>query len=155
MVNAYNGSLYSLQSPIAALSNEAPNSYNRFLYPVMTEIHTSTLLTAARKPSKQIFGYYLIRSNIIDNSQFFSEGVMLPVVSVVSKNYTRADFVFSDSSIDSFTVTKSGVISSVTTGIYKPNGELARADARSAVIYKIVKTLNYNPNIAAEILKIK
>ena len=155
MVNAYDGSQYTLQSPIAALSNESPNTYAQFLYPVMTEIQTSTLLTAARKPSKQIFGYYLIRSNIIDNSQFFSEGVMLPVVSVVSKNYTGADFVFSDSNSDSFTVTKSGVISSVTTGIYKPNGELARADEHSAVIYKIVKRMNFNPNIAAEILNKK
>jgi hypothetical protein len=155
MVNAYDGSQYTLQSPIAALSNESPNTYAQFLYPVMTEIQTSTLLTAARKPSKQIFGYYLIRSNIIDNSQFFSEGVMLPVVSVVSKNYTGADFVFSDSDSDSFTVTKSGVISSVTTGIYKPNGELARADEHSAVIYKIVKRMNFNPNIAAEILNKK
>ena len=61
------------------------------------------------------------------------------VVSVVSKKYTGADFVFADSNSDSFTVTKSSVISSVTTGIYKRNGELARADKRSAVIYKIVK----------------
>ena len=80
---------------------------------------------------------------------------MLPVISVVSKNYTGADFVFADSNSDSFTVTKSSVISSVTTGIYKPNGELARADERSAVIYKIVKKLDYNPNIAAEILNKK
>ena len=159
MVNAYDGSQYTLQSPIAGISITeiltTGTKYSQQLVPVMTEVQTSTALTAARKPEKQIYGYYTVRSSLIDNSQFFSENVMLPVISVLSKNYTGTDFVFSDESSDQFMVTKPTMITDITTGIYMPNGKLARTDPRSCIIYKIQKAFNYNPNIAQEIMSKK
>ena len=164
MVNAYDGSQYTLQSPISACSifrhnNLYPSAGSTYMpqlqliiNPVMTENQISTALTANRKPQKQIYGYYTIRSSLIDNSQYFSEDVMLPVISVISKNYTGADFIFSDDSSEQFTITKATTITDITTGIYLPNGQLARADPRSAIIYKIQKAFNYNPNIAQTIL---
>ena len=77
---------------------------------------------------------------------------MLPVISVLSKNYTGTDFIFSEDDGEVFTVTKPTTITNITTGIYMPNGKLARADPRSAVIYKIQKAFNYNPNIAEALL---
>jgi hypothetical protein len=163
MVNPYDGSQYTLQSPISGVmvdnyehmygsGGTAKVTYKYMLNPVMTETQHSTALTASRKPEKQIYGYYTIRSSIIDNSQYFSENVMLPVISVLSKNYTGTDFIFSEDDSDSFTITKPTSVTNITTGIYMPNGKLARADPRSAVIYKIQKQLNYNPNILQEIL---
>ena len=155
MVNTYDGSQYTLQSPISGVSVLSKGHYLQILNPVITETQSSTVLTASRKPSKQIYGYYLIRSSLIDNSQFFSENVMLPVISVISKNYTGADFVFSDDASDEFTVTKAKTISNITTAIYKPDGKIARADSRSCIIYKIQKAINYNPNILEDIMNKK
>ena len=155
MVNAYDGSQYTLQSPISAISLKKKDDYFKILNPVMTNTQTSTSLTANRKPSKQIYGYYLVRSSLIDNSQFFSEDIMLPVISVVSKNYTGSDFVFDDDASQEFTITKAKIVDSITTGIYTPDGKLARADPRSCIIYKIQKAMNYNPNVVQSILQNK
>jgi hypothetical protein len=156
MINIYGGAQYTLQSPIAGLSiNEITTTgttYLQEIIPEITEVQTSTVLTAARKPEKQVFGYYTIRSSLIDSSQYFSEDVMLPVISVLSKNYTGTDFVFGDDASDAFTVTKPTTVTAITTGIYMPDGKLARTDPRSCVIYKIKKAFNYNPNIVQELL---
>lgn len=156
MVNAYDGAQYTLQSPISALQVSQHDAtgfqYTEQLIPRLTEVQTSTALTAARKPEKQIYGYYTIRSSLVDNSQFFSEDVMLPVISVLSKNYTGADFVFSDATSDAFSVTKAVTITEIATSIFKPDGKLARTDPRSAVIYKINKAFNYNPNVVQQLL---
>ena len=162
MVNSYGSSQYSLQAPLSAViikqhaitdaTYADTITYDNILNTTMTETQDSTVLTAARKPEKQIYGYYTIRSSLIDNSQYFSEDVMLPVISVLSKNYTGTDFIFSEDDGEVFTVTKPTTITNITTGIYMPNGKLARADPRSAVIYKIQKAFNYNPNIAETLL---
>ena len=160
MVNDYDGSQYTLQSPISGISiSDYIHLYadggtqvinlKHVLNPVMTEKQFSTGLTASRKPEKQIYGYYTIRSSLIGNSQYYSENVMLPVICVISKNYTGADFIFSEDNNDEFTVTKPTTITNITTSINMPNGKLARADKRSAVIYKVTKAFNYETNIAA------
>ena len=153
-------SQYTLQSPISGISiSDYIHLYadggtqvinlKHVLNPVMTEKQFSTGLTASRKPEKQIYGYYTIRSSLIGNSQYYSENVMLPVICVISKNYTGADFIFSEDNNDEFTVTKPTTITDITTSINMPNGKLARADKRSAVIYKVTKAFNYDTNIAA------
>ena len=88
MVNSYGSSQYSLQAPLSAViikqhaitdaTYADTITYDNILNTTMTETQDSTVLTAARKPEKQIYGYYTIRSSLIDNSQYFSEDVMLP-----------------------------------------------------------------------------
>eukprot|EP01052_Picozoa_sp_SAG31_P032986 SAG31_NODE_3674_length_3999_cov_1.230769_1_plen_77_part_00 len=60
--------------------------------------------------------------------------------------------LLSDATSDAFSVTKAVTITEIATSIFKPDGKLARTDPRSAVIYKINKAFNYNPNVVQQLL---
>ena len=123
--------------------------------PPLIILSDSARISATNLPSKSIRPYFTIRSNIISDS-YFNGGngskSSLPIIAVLQKQGQFGDF-FTASSNLSFTITKPTTISSITTQIADPGGELARVSPFSSVIYKIDKINQAGFNIAQEVLQ--
>ena len=66
----------------------------------------------------------------------------------------EGDYYFTEAGGMSFTISRDRNISSITTSIHDPNGEMARVDLSSAVIYKISRMQNTSRfNIVQQILE--
>jgi hypothetical protein len=63
----------------------------------------------------------------------------MPVIAVVDKSYSSYDFYFMSDNNVQFTITKSKVLTAITTSVHLPDGSLARTDGNSCVIYQITK----------------
>ena len=100
---------------------------------------TSTNIRAANLAQQQEDGYWTIRSTLIDNSLFMSHSGLAPVIAVVDKSYSSSDFIYLGDSTTDFMITKQATITDITTSLHLPDGKLARTDAKSAVIYRVVK----------------
>ena len=64
-------------------------------FPAVTESATSVKITAPNLPKKLNQGYYCIRSNVLDGSQFIvgsDSGQLYPVIDIVSKSNDFGDF---------------------------------------------------------------
>ena len=105
----------------------------------ITQDAVSTRITALKLPVKQTSSYWTIRSSLIDNSRYFSSSGLMPVIAVVDKSYSGSDFYFMSDSNVQFTITKSKVLTAITTSVHLPDGSLARTDGNSCVIYQITK----------------
>ena len=100
---------------------------------------TSTNIRAADLAQQQEDGYWTIRSSLIDNSLYMSHSGLAPVIAVVDKSYSSSDFIYLGDSSTDFMITKQATVTDITTSLHLPSGKLARTDAKSAVIYKVVK----------------
>ena len=113
----------------------------------------SSVIRATNLPKKTTRPYYLIRSNIIQQNNFMGgAGAVLPVIGLVDKKNGDADYYTTDGGGVEFTATQSFVISSITTSIHAPNGELATIDGDSSVIYKIVKNKSITTNLSQVVM---
>lgn len=98
-------------------------------------------LTARRLPQLNDQPYYNIWSDLVDNSNWFSnQGSRNTLMSQTTKNYSAGDYIYGFDSGITFTLTKDKTINEITTEILNPddtspNPELF--DEHCAVLYKI------------------
>ena len=99
---------------------------------------------------------FLVKSNIVGDANFLGgedSGQVLPVVYVLNKENAFGDFFFGGESQTEFTITKAQPLSSVTTSIHDPDGELATVSLASSIIYKVVKPNTAQLGVAQGILQ--
>lgn len=152
--NAFGNSIMNFTLPVSSILWGFDN-YTPVVEPVINMVQTSSTLGASMFPKKMENGFFLIRSNIIPNTQYSGSkygGTELNVVAVCNKENAESDFYFSETSQMEFTATKPFVISEITTSIHKPNQELADLDENSCVIYKIEKNIMQQTDLISDIL---
>jgi len=125
------------------------------VYPVIEVDGSSTLIRASSLPLKSTRPYYLIKSDILPDQEYIgiTNGVNLPVFAVVNKVNGYSDAYTLESSQVSFTVTKPTTLSTIKTVIADPDGTEATVDDSSGVIYKVIKKIDADLNIAQTILQ--
>jgi len=101
---------------------------------------TSTTFTADKIASKTNHGFYIIRSDMIGESKYISNGQLVNTVSIVSKENRIDDFLFMQSSGDMvYTFKQPCVIQNIKTEIYNNDNTPALLDDNNVVLYKIKK----------------
>jgi hypothetical protein len=170
-MNIWGGITYSTQIPLPMIiPNTEPylvgfvgsaptedlvqvNSYR----PAIVQQTSSFILRSQGVPKFMSRPYYTIRTDLLDSSEYtggLSGGLKLPIIGVVDKMSGEGDYYFTSSQGMAFTISRDRHISSITTSIHDPNGELARVDDSSAVIYKITRMDNTSKfNILEQILQ--
>ena len=125
------------------------------LYPTIQQATISLKIIAQDFPVSMARGYYSIRSDIINQSNFLGgrkENTILPIVAVVDKMNPQGDFYFGTESSLQFTMTGNRVLSSVSVSVHDPDGSIANTSEYSSVLFKIEKRRKLTYNIAQEIL---
>jgi hypothetical protein len=166
--NAYGAEYYNNQLPAINFPffESTTTEYGNLVIPsipAITESQSSVRISADRLPVKMTNAYYLIKSDIVqdtkyyglgaDNSQGYTTGQCLPIVGVVNKENGFGDYYFQTDTKMAFTITKPTTISSITTSIHNPDMSLARIEDDTAVIYMIKKNNTGNYNIGAELIQ--
>jgi len=166
--NAYGAEYYNNQLPAINFPffESTTTEYGNLVIPsipAITESQRSVRISADRLPVKMTNAYYLIKSDIVqdtkyyglgaDNSQGYTTGQCLPIVGVVNKENGFGDYYFQTDTKMAFTITKPTTISSITTSIHNPDMSLARIEDDTAVIYMIKKNNTGNYNIGAELIQ--
>ncbi len=154
--NQYGANLYNNQYPIGMNEQNGDNPWSYL--PVVAEDQLSANIEAEKLARKMITPYYVIRSDIVSDHKFIGgkdSGEALPIVHIVNKENGFGDFFFQGESDNAFTVTKSRVISDITTSIHNPDMSLATTTDGSGIIYRIQKSNQSDLNIASEILNKK
>ena len=156
--NQFGANLYNNQMPIGMIDQDskfaAAVTTLPFL-PVVSEKQTSASIQAEHLARKMLTPYYLVRSDIVSDHKFqggADGGEALPIVHVVNKENGFGDFFFQSESENTFTVTKSRVISEITTSIHNPDMTLASTTDGSGIIYKIQKNNTSDLDIASQVL---
>ena len=152
--NAFGNSIMNYQLPCSS-SLFGYDVLTPVIEPSINIVQNSSVFSATMFPKKMENGFFLIRSNIIPNTQYSGSkygGTELNVVAVCNKENAESDFFFSESSQMEFTATKPFTISEITTSIHKPNQELADLDDNSCVIYKIQKNIMQQTDLISDIL---
>jgi len=152
--NVYGGELYTGQLPSIEseiIGGKKPVAIHGF-YSNVSDKQESASIEAQRLPRKMLTPYYIIRSDIISDAQYNSDGKTLPIVYVVNKENGFGDFFFQNTTETNFTVTKAKTITEITTSIHNPDMSIAPTNEGSGIIYKIIKNNNADMNVAEEIL---
>jgi hypothetical protein len=102
----------------------------------------STVIKAADLPRKVLRGYFLIKSDLIDQTGFYQTANPMSIMAIVGKYNSAEDFVNYDGGGPVFTVTRKKTITDIKTQITDPEGELAQVGDNSGVIYRIDKQIN-------------
>ena len=121
-------------------------------YPEIVQNTESLSIKALQLPKSTIYGYYGIRSDIMNECGFTGERALLPMLGIVNKSNAIGDFFFTGQSEISFTANKKTTISSVNITITDPDGTLADVSEDSTILIKISKPRTVVYNIAAQIL---
>tara|TARA_R100000734_G_C3319080_1_gene114222 strand:- start:604 stop:3180 length:2577 start_codon:yes stop_codon:yes gene_type:complete len=101
---------------------------------------TSTTFTADKIASKTNHGFYIIRSDMIGESKYISNGELVNTVSIVSKENRIDDFLFMQGTGDMiYTFKQPCTIQNIKTEIYNNDNTPAILDDNNSVIYKIKK----------------
>lgn len=140
---------------IINITATAPGGFTNSGRPAPTTVLCQSAgIEATDLPTKTLRPYFTIRSDIIDDS-YFNGGKQqfssLPVISILQKNQQYGDFFYGEDSIV-FTVTRPRTITSITTVISDPSGELSKLSPNSAVLYKIQKN-KIQQDIVGQVLK--
>jgi hypothetical protein len=152
--NIFGAGMYNLQLPITTSFNASNHGTNTNVYirddlniqnfPEITENAISVKLTAPNLPAKLVNPYYTIRTDILDDSQYFGgkdSYQPLPIIATIAKSSDYNNFFVSLGSDLEFTFTRPKMISSIRTEITDPDGTPSSISGNSAVIYKLTKLL--------------
>jgi hypothetical protein len=156
--NRYGTSLYTNQPPIASVLGDYANATDQpnVDYPVISIDQTSAQVSAQNLPRKMLRPYFLIKSNIIGDMNYFGgsdSGYNLPIVCVVNKENGFGDFYFQRGFDLEFTITHPKILTSITTSIHDPDMRLSNVSGDSAVIFKITKQNNANLDVVQDVLQ--
>jgi hypothetical protein len=154
ITNIFGAGKYNLQLPITTswnASNSGTDKNASFrvdldfeTFPEISKAQTSVKLTAPNLPSKLINPYYNIRTDVLDDSQYYGGKFSyqpLPIIATIAKSSDYNNFFVSLDGGLEFTFTRNKVITSIKTSITDPDGSTADIQGNSAVIYKLTKTL--------------
>ena len=124
-------------------------------YPAITKPANSMIIPAQNLPKKMKTGaYYAIRSDLIDSvSALSTNGQRLPIMHICDKQYSGGDFYFSSDNPIQFRVTIPKVITSIRTQITDPDDTYSRCDPDTSIVYKIIRNVSVDLDLADEILK--
>ncbi len=129
--------------------------------PAVSITATSLSVKADRQPTKMSKPYYLLKSNIISNTDYIGNGhngesgQNLPIIGVVNKENGFGDYYFQTDQKAIFTITNDTTLSEIITSIHDPDMSLARVDKNSAVLYLIQKQNNNNLNLIPQMIQQK
>ena len=125
-------------------------------YPSATVDATSAQINAQNLPIKMRDPYYLVKSDIITNTQYLGSedsGVALPIIAVINKEGGTGDFFFNQQSQTEFTITAPKVLTEVKTQILNPDGSTAKLSDDTSIIYKVTKMNNASLNVAEQMMQ--
>ena len=125
-------------------------------FPSATVNATSAQINAQNLPIKMRDPYYLVKSDIITNTQYLGSedsGVALPIIAVINKEGGTGDFFFNQQSSTEFTVTAPKVISEVRTQILNPDGSTAKLSDDTSIIYKVTKVNMSSLDVAQQMMQ--
>ena len=126
------------------------------VFTAITEITHSIKIDAINLPRKMLRPYYLIRSDVINQSKFIgADNSLMPVVMVADKQYSGGDFYFASENSLSFRVTQPTIISNITTSIHDPDGTFANLNQDSSIIYKFIRNKKVDVDILSDYLNQK
>ncbi len=114
------------------------------LPPNIEEVVNSTEIFADDLPKKMASSHYVIRSDILDQSNYCNSISKFPIIGVCPRSNQFGDYYVTEEDQIIFTVTKARTITDITTEIVNPAGEKVTADRESSVIYKVIKNINLN-----------
>ena len=125
------------------------------IYPEVVNPQTSMSIICENLPTKMKSPYYLIKSSIIaSQANYIKDKSPLPIVAVANKENLFGDFAFASSDGGMiFTVIEPSVLTEIVTEVYDSDMSPANIDENSSVIYKIVKNIQRDPNLAQTLLK--
>ena len=124
--------------------------------PGATVSQKSAQINAENLPIKQRNPYYLIKSDIVNDSNYLGSddsGQALNIVAVVPKQSGSSDFFFQTAGQQQFTVTQPRVITSIKTQILNPDGSLSKLDEGTSVIYKVSKINQASLTVAQDMIQ--
>lgn len=122
---------------------------------------SSVAVKADRQPTKMSKPYYLIKSNIVGNTDYVGNGhngesgQNLPIIGVVNKENGFGDYYFQTDQKAVFTITSDTTLSEIITSIHDPDMSFARVDKSSAVLYMVQKQNNNNLNLIPTMIQQK
>ena len=128
---------------------------NAVAYAPLEVVCESVKIEASNLPTKTLRPYFVVRSDIISDSYFIGGKMaptLMPVLSVIPKESQYGDFYFGNDPIE-FTITYPRTITSITTQITDPSGELSNLSPNSSILYKIQKSKISNAQILQQVLQ--
>jgi hypothetical protein len=125
------------------------------IHPSITVNQTSTEIKAQNLPRKQLRGYFLIKSDILSDANYFKEADPMSVFAVVDKYNAEGDFINYSGGSPIFTVTQPKQLTEICTSILDPDGTDAVVSDYSAVVYKVDKNISTNLLASQEVLNQK
>ena len=102
--------------------------------------------------------YYLIKSDIISNTQYLGSedsGQVLPIIAVINKEGGEGDFFFHQQNQTEFTITAPKVITEIRTQVLNPDGSTAKLSDDTSIIYKVTKMNNASLNVGEQMMQKK
>ena len=158
-VNPFGTNLYSTQAPLATDYDDTANwMMGATPNPTFKNINTivvdavSTAISASALPRKQLRGYYLLKSDILSDANYFREANPMSIMAVVDKYNAEGDFVNYSGGGTVFTVTRPTTLTSIQTSILDPDGSEAQCDKYSGVIYRVDKQIKTDLNFAQTVM---
>ena len=115
---------------------------NAGVSPPSVILANSTRITANDLPRRLLRGYFLLKSDILDQANFFETSNPLQTMGIVGKYQGNDDFISYDGGGPTFTCTRKKTITSIQSQILDPEGSLGQVGDNSGVIYRIDKQIN-------------
>jgi len=125
------------------------------IHPSITVDQTSTEIKAQNLPRKQLRGYFLIKSDILSDANYFKEADPMPVFAVCDKYSAEGDFINYSGGGPVFTVTAPKQLTEICTSILDPDGTEAVVSDYSAVIYRVDKNISTDLLVSQQVLNQK
>tara|TARA_R110000796_G_scaffold77925_2_gene174112 strand:+ start:993 stop:3872 length:2880 start_codon:yes stop_codon:yes gene_type:complete len=163
MTNVWGTKLFNQQVPsimrynytgIWALNTYISNASDG-IHPSITVNQNSTEIKAQNLPRKQLRGYFLLKSDILSDANYFKEADPMSVFAVVDKYNSEGDFINYQGNGPIFTVTQPKQLTEICTSILDPDGSPALVSDYSAVIYRVDKSISTNLLVSQEVLNQK
>ena len=141
--NVFGAKMYNLQPALSLIPDFDPSGKLTFdLPPNIEENCSSTEIFADNLPKKMSSSHYVVRSSILDQSNYSNSKSKYPIIAIVPRSNQFGDYYVSEEDQIEFTVTQKRTITDITTEIVNPSGELTVCDKESAIIYKLTKFIN-------------
>ena len=131
------------------------NQYEEGIHPSITVDQTSTDIKAQNLPRKQLRGYFLIKSDILSDANYFKEADPMPVFAVIDKYNAEGDFINYSGGGPTFTVTQPKQLTEICTSILDPDGTQAVVSDYSAVVYRVDKNISTDLLVSQQVLNQK
>ena len=146
--NVFGGKMYNIQPSLSQIPAYDPVGKLTFdLPPNIEEVCNSTEIFALNLPKKMSSSHYIIRSSILNQSNYSNSITQCPIIGIVPRSNQFGDYYVTEEDQIEFTVTQKRTISDIQTQIVNPSGILTNCDKESSIIYKLTKFINLNLNL--------